>query len=145
MRTHFSVSKYNLLHYWSSVHKGPGQLKGVRRPLPVGSPIPDDRRAPGSVLGKTSVALCYESPSHRWLSLTWKRISSPVGTAATLRKRKVYTKKEYQSEVWLIMCYAKQIGVKFNDLMNNRISKVALLIQSLSPDHGTFSHDLHWV
>ena len=129
MQTHFSVSRYNLLHYWSSVHKGPGQSKGVCRPLPVGSPIPDDRRAPGSVLGKTSVALCYESPSHRWLSLTWKRISSPAGAAATLRKRKVYTKKEYQSEVWLIMCYAKQIGVKFNDLMNNRINKVALLIK----------------
>ena len=89
---------------------GPGQLKGVRRPLPVGSPIPDDRRAPGSVLGKTSVALGYESPSHRWLSLTWKRIFSPAGGAAILRKRKVYTKKEYQSELWLIMCYAKKLA-----------------------------------
>ena len=73
---------------------GPGQLKGVRRPLPVGSPIPDDRRAPGSVLGKTSVALCYESPSHRWLSLTWKRISSPAGGAALIRNWKVYTKRK---------------------------------------------------
>ena len=32
---------------------GPEQLKGVRRPQSVGSPIPDDRRAPGSDLGKT--------------------------------------------------------------------------------------------
>ena len=61
---------------------GPGQLKGVRRPQSVGSPIPDDERAPGSVLGKTSVALCYESPSHRWLSLTWIS-SSAEGVAFT--------------------------------------------------------------
>ena len=73
---------------------GPGQSKGVRRPLPVGSPILDDRRAPGSVLGKTSVALSYESPSHRWLSLTWKRISSPIGGAVLVLNWKVYTKRK---------------------------------------------------
>ena len=60
----------------------------------MGSPIPDDRRVPRSVLGKTSVALCYESPSHRWLSLTWKRISSPVGGAVLIPNWKVYTKRK---------------------------------------------------
>ena len=72
---------------------GPGQLKGVRRPQSVGSPIPDDERAPGSVLGKTSVALCYESPSHRWLSLTWKKISLPVGSAAFTEKEGLHKEK----------------------------------------------------
>ena len=72
---------------------GPGQLKGVRRPLPVGSPISDDRRAPGSVLSKTSVALCYESPSHRWLFLTWKRISSPAEGAAFTDKEGLYKER----------------------------------------------------
>ena len=59
----------------------------------MGSPIPDDRRAPGSVLGKTSVALCYESPSHRWLSLTWKRISSPAGGAALTEKEGLHKER----------------------------------------------------
>ena len=72
---------------------GPGQLKGVRRPLPVGSPIPDDRKVSGSVLGKTSVALCYESPSHHWLSLTWKRISSPAGGAAFTEKEGLHKER----------------------------------------------------
>ena len=72
---------------------GPGQLKGVRRPLPVGSPIPDDRRASGSVLDKTLVVLCYESPSHRWLSLIWKRISSPAGGAVLMEKEGLYKER----------------------------------------------------
>ena len=59
----------------------------------MGSPIPDDRRAPGSVLGKTSVALGYESPSHRWLSLTWKRISSPAGGAAFTEKEGLHKER----------------------------------------------------
>ena len=59
----------------------------------MSSPIPDDRRASGSVLGKTSVALCYESPSHCWLSLTQKRISSPAGGAANTKKEGLHKER----------------------------------------------------
>ena len=78
---------------------GPGQLKGVRRPQSVGSPIPDDERASGSVLGKTSMALGYESPSYRWLSLTWKRISLPVGGTIPIQNWKVYIKRKVPIKV----------------------------------------------
>ena len=122
---------------------GPGQLKGVRRPLPVGSPIPDDRKAPGSVLGKTSVALCYESPSHRWLSLTWKRISSPAEGAAFTEKEGLHKERV---PIRALADYVLRQGNwrKINELRTIG-SALLLLIQSLSPDHGTFSHDLHWV
>ena len=92
---------------------GPGQLKGVRRPLSVGSPIPDDRRVLGSVLGKTSVALCYESPSHRWLSLTWKRISSPVRGAAITEKEGLHIKRvpiRVQADYVLCQGYWRKIN-----------------------------------
>ena len=72
---------------------GPGQLKGVCRPQSVGSPISDDERAPGSVLGKISVALGYESPSHRWLFQTWKRISSSAGGAALMEKEGLHKER----------------------------------------------------
>src|SRR5436190_22353345 len=108
MRTHFSVSRYNLLHYWSSVHLGPGQLKGVRRPQSVGSPIPDNERASGSVLGKTSVPLVTKVLRTVGF-LRLGRGLLRLREAQHLRKRKVYTKKEYQSELRLIMCYAKEL------------------------------------
>ena len=59
----------------------------------MGLPIPDDRRAPGSVLDKTSVALCYKSPLHHWLSLTWKRISSPAGGVAFTEKEGLHKER----------------------------------------------------
>ena len=39
------------------------------------------------------MALCYESPSHRWLSLTWKRISSPAGGAAFTEKKGLHKER----------------------------------------------------
>ena len=122
---------------------GPGQLKGVRRPQSVGSPISDDERAPGSVLGKTSVALYYESPSHRWLSLTWKRISSPAGGAAFTEKEGLHKERVPIRD---LADYVLRQGIwrKINNLRTIG-SALLLLIQSPSPDHGTFSHDLHRV
>ena len=100
---------------------GPGQLKGVRRPLLVGSPIPDDRRASGSVLGKTSVTLCYESPSHRWLSLTWKRISSPAeGTAFTEKEGLHKERVPIRDLADYVLCQVN--WRKSNEFMNNRIN-----------------------
>ena len=94
----------------------------------MGSPIPDDRRVPGSVLGKTSVALSYKSPSYRWLSLTWKRISSPAG-GAVLTDTKEGLHKERVPIRDLADYVLRQVNWrKSNEFMNNRISKVALLI-----------------
>ena len=59
----------------------------------MGSPIPDDRRALGSVLGKISVAFGYENPSHRWLFQTWKRISSSAGGAALTEKEGLHKER----------------------------------------------------
>ena len=42
------------------------------------------------------------------------------------------------------MYYAKKIGVKLM-IYEQQDQHYVLLIQSPSPDHGTFSHDLHWV
>ena len=100
---------------------GPGQLKGVRRPLPVGSPIPDDRRASGSVLDKTSVAFCYESPLYRWLSLTWKRISSPAGGTAFTKKEGLH-KERVPIRAQADYVLRQGNWRKINDLMNNRIN-----------------------
>ena len=89
---------------------GPGQLKGIRRPQPVGSPIPDDKRVSRSVLSKSQWP--FITQVLRTIgSLRLGRGFLRLREAQHLRKRKVYTKKEYQSEVWLIMCYAKEIGV----------------------------------
>ena len=87
----------------------------------MGSPIPDDRRAPGSVLGKTSVALCYESPSHHWLSLTWKRISSPAEGAAFTEKEGLH-KERVPIRALADYVLRQENWHKFNEFMNNRIN-----------------------
>ena len=81
----------------------------------MGSPIPDDRRTSRSGLGKTLVALCYESPSYRWLSLTWKRISSPAEGAAFMEKEGLYKEKvPIRTLADYVLC--QEIGVKLMNL-----------------------------